>query len=126
MTLDKKRRLTAIVIAASFLTYGFIAEIGLYRHWQDYPGLVFAILEVLLLFTWYRFDSEIVGFRRNMLLNALILFFAALGAPLYIFMSRGLRRGSIVFGQFLLFVFGVLLLAYAGALLAYGTLLVIT
>lgn len=48
---------------------------------------------ILLIFAWYRLDSDQRGFRRSPGLNIGIIAVAIVGLPYYLFRSRGAKRG---------------------------------
>lgn len=82
--------------------------------------IVFAIIGVLLIFAWYRFDSTQTGYRRSIGLNMAVVAIAIIGLPYYFFCSRGAKRGLIATFLFLLTIIASTLLAFAGRALVYA------
>lgn len=50
---------------------------------------------MFLVFAWYRFDSDEIGYRRGLMLNAGVIALTAFALPYYFFRSRGLWRGLL-------------------------------
>ena len=106
------------LVVLSFLILSFIAGIaGQYF----YPGMDFSPADIwllpvfaLLIFIWYRFDSEQHSYRRSPWLNVCIIAIAILALPYYFFRSRGLKGGSIATAVMLL------VFVLSGALTAAG------
>jgi len=79
---------------------------------QPFPksDIVFMLLGTVLVFIWYRLDSNQRGYRRTPWLNVCVVGLSIIALPYYFFRSRGARDGFIALGLFLLCVvfFGVL------------------
>lgn len=72
--------------------------------------IVFTLVATLLIFLWYRFDSDQMSYRRSPWLNVAVVAIGLIALPYYFFRSRGFARGAIALGLFLLslVVYGVL------------------
>jgi len=81
--------------------------------------IVFTVIGTLLIFMWYRFDSDQMSYRRSPSLNVAIVALAVVALPYYLFRSRGLRRGSVAVGLFILCFLAYLVLQTAGEYAAY-------
>lgn len=81
--------------------------------------VLFTVVATLLIFVWYRFDSDQVSYRRSPGLNIAVIAIAVLALPYYFFRSRGLARGSIAVSLFLLCCAAYLVLQTAGEYAAY-------
>jgi amino acid transporter len=87
------------IVLLAFAVVSFIA--GMVDQYF-YPGVAFppsaiayAIVGILLIFAWYRLDSDQRGYRRSIALNASVIAIAVVGLPWYLFRSRGAKRGLI-------------------------------
>ena len=88
---------TSVVLG--FLALSFVAGVvGQYF----YPGMDFAPTDIwllpafaLLLFLWYRIDSEHRSYRRSPWLNVCVIAIAIIALPYYFFRSRGFKGGAI-------------------------------
>ena len=83
-----------------------------------YPGVntppsafAFAIVGALLIFMWYRLDSDQLGFRRSPWLNVGVVGLSVLALPYYFVRSRGLKRGAVAS---VVFISAFLLLGFIG------------
>jgi hypothetical protein len=81
--------------------------------------IVFIVLAPLLVFAWYRFDSDELAYRRTPFLNVAIVALAVLALPYYFFRSRGFARGSVAVCLFMVCCFGYVVLQNAGEYAAY-------
>ncbi|GAB3092374.1 hypothetical protein [Lysobacter terrae] len=93
-----------VLAAAAVLSLaaGAIAQY-FYPYAQSSPvDVCFTILGVALIFAWYRLDTTQIGYRRSPWLNAAVIAIAIVGLPYYFFRSRGLKRGLVATGLFLL------------------------
>jgi len=91
-----------------------------------YPGLVFPptsvlfmLVNVALIFLWFRLDSNAIGYRRAPWLSIAVIAIPIITLPYYFFRSRGTKRGAIATGLMLLAIPAAGVLATTGALLAY-------
>jgi hypothetical protein len=64
--------------------------------------IVFTLVAALLIFLWYRLDSDQMAYRRSPWLNVAVVAIGIIALPYYFFRSRGLARGAIAVGLFLL------------------------
>jgi hypothetical protein len=81
--------------------------------------IVFMFAGVILVFAWYRLDSNQHGYKRSPFLNVAVVAIAALALPYYFFQSRGFRGGLV---ETALFVGSAVLysvLQYAGIYAVY-------
>ena|SRR5688572_3552389 len=81
--------------------------------------ILFTFIAALLIFLWYRFDSDKRSFRRSPWLNVAVVAVAIIALPYYFFRSRGFARGGIAVGLFLLSCVGYVALQRAGEYAAY-------
>lgn len=88
---------------------------------RAYPPstIPFMVTFTLLIFAWYRLDTEQFGYRRSVWLNVGVLAFSLLALPYYFFRSRGAKRGFIAVGLFILLLLGFMALETAGLYSAY-------
>jgi len=61
----------------------------------------FLLIGLLLIFHWYRADTDQLGYRRSTLLNIMVLALTLFALPYYFFRSRGFVRGSLATVLFL-------------------------
>ena len=71
----------------------------------------------LLIFAWYCLDARERAFRRGRLQDFGVAAVALLGMPVYLFRSRGARRGALAFGGMLLFYLLLLVTMVVGGML---------
>lgn len=79
----------------------------------------YMLINMLLIFFWYRLDSDAIGYRRSAWLNIAVVALALIALPWYFFRSRGARRGAITTGLMLLALIAGGVLTAAGYLLVY-------
>ena len=94
-----------------------------------YPGnefspvhLVAAFVGVVLSFAWYRFDTDLRGYRRSVLLNIGVIAFPVLALPYYFFRTRGFLRGLAAVAVMLVSVVLYTVLQVAGTFALYHVL----
>ena len=119
MTLEAKRKLTCILFAAAYFLYGTATEFGRTFHWPNYYDLTFVLIALLLIASWYYFDAKIVQYTRTKLMNVLVVGLALIGIPIYLFSTRGSRKGLIGTGLFLTFLIITYILVYLGEWFGY-------
>ncbi|HEV7164155.1 MAG TPA: hypothetical protein VGO35_02050 [Gammaproteobacteria bacterium] len=119
MKLEAKRSLSWMLLTAAYLIFGIATEFARTYHWADYYQIIFVVVALTLFFSWYYFDSLIVGYPRTKLLNFLVLALTLIGIPGYLFASRGPKKGFIGTGIFLGFLFATFILSWFGAILGY-------
>ena len=110
-------------VVLGFLALSFIAG---FAGQYFYPGMDFAPTDIwllpvfaLLLFLWYRIDSEERSYRRSPWLNVCVIAIAILALPYYFFRTRGLKGGSIATVTMLLVFVLSGVLTVAGQYAAY-------
>jgi hypothetical protein len=81
--------------------------------------MVFTVIATLLIFIWYRFDSDERSYRRTPFLSVAIVALSFLALPYYFYKSRGFRRGSVAVGLFFLCCAAYIVLQNAGQYAAY-------
>jgi hypothetical protein len=81
--------------------------------------IVFAMIATLLIFIWYRLDSDEKSYRRTPFLSVSVVAVSVLAFPYYLYKSRGFCRGSVAVGLFLVCCAGYLVLQTAGQYAAY-------
>lgn len=64
---------------------------------QEWPptAVGFTVIGILLVFIWYRLDSEQMNYRRSPWLTAGVVALAILALPYYFFRSRGFGKGAL-------------------------------
>lgn len=72
---------------------GCLAQLLRHRTPAGTVGLCAALVQVLLVFKWYRADSEERQVSRGVLLNIAIIGLTVVALPYYFFRSRGFREG---------------------------------
>jgi hypothetical protein len=97
LEMRSKSLIVAIFLAVSLLS-GAIDQ-------YFYPGdmwpptaLAPAVLNIFLVFLWYRIDSTEIGYKRSPWLNLAVVALALVALPYYFFRSRGAKRGAIYTG----------------------------
>jgi hypothetical protein len=83
----------------------------------DYYDFYYAgttILILGLIFAWYHIDSDMQGYERSVWMNVFVVAIAIVAIPMYLFASRGARRGARAFSYLLLYTFVLLLIVYIG------------
>lgn len=115
---DRKRIVLWLIMLAGFLD-------GVSRQLTA-PGadfgpadMVFTLVTTLLVFIWYRFDTEERSYRRTPFLNVAVVALALLALPYYFFRSRGFSRGSVATGVFIVCMVAYIVLQSAGEYAAY-------
>jgi hypothetical protein len=86
----------------------------LYPRVEVAPSEIYFIFgSTLLVFVWYRVDSDEAGYRRSIWLNVSVLAVSLVALPYYFFRSRGARRGALATLAFfsLAILWGVLVAA---------------
>ena len=73
----------------------------------------------LLVFTWYRLDTDQLGYRRTPWLNVSVVAISIVALPYYFFRSRGTKRGFIFLGMFIFAIIIYYLLSSAGRYAVY-------
>ena len=93
------------IVLALIMLVGFADGIS---HQITAPGeafgrsdVVFTLIATLLVFIWYRFDSDERSYRRTPFLSVAVVALALLALPYYFFKSRGFTRGSMATGVFI-------------------------
>jgi hypothetical protein len=81
--------------------------------------MVFNVVATLLVFAWYRFDSDERAYKRTPFLNVAIIALLIVALPYYLFRSRGFMRGSIAVGLSVLCCAGYFLLQTVGEYAMY-------
>lgn len=81
--------------------------------------IVFSVIATLLIFIWYRFDSDERSYRRSPFLSVAVVALSVLALPYYFYKSRGFRRGSVAVGLFFVCCAAYLVLQNAGQYAAY-------
>lgn len=71
----------------------------------------------MLIFFWYRFDSDLRGFQRSPLLNFAMVMVAALAMPYYLIRTRGWPQAQFSIAKAIGVFFGSIVLATLGAVL---------
>lgn len=120
--MNKKNTLTLILIlfmldAASDAYFG-VRKVPVPLWWDA----VSIISLIMLILTWYHFDSSAQGYPRSKWLNACVLFVAVIAIPYYLIRSRedGKKIKALVrlFGFVMLSLISMVIGAFAGALIA--------
>ncbi len=90
----KAKHATLIVLMALAFAHGAVGQFM-------YPGavytradLAFGLVEAILVFAWYRFDTDERGFSRSAWLNVGVVGAGVIALPYYFFRSRGMRGGA--------------------------------
>lgn len=113
-----------VVLLALALTNslgGAIAQYFYQRHVQPPAALTATsvLTCALLIFIWYRFDSEQQSYKRTYLLNIGVVGMALIALPYYFFRSRGAKGGFIALLLCILFLIGMFLLSWATRYLVF-------
>lgn len=112
-------------LVIGFLGLSFIAGVvGEYV----YPGMDFAPsdkwfmpVSALLLFFWYRVDSEQRSYKRSPWMNICIIGFAIFAMPYYFFRTRGFKGGLIAsVVMLLIFVAGAVITGAGQYIVSFG------
>ncbi len=70
-----------------------------------------------LIFLWYRIDAKQFGYPRSVALNVAVVALHFLALPYYFFRSRGLKKGFVAVGLYILAFLGSVLLSTSAAIL---------
>jgi len=79
----------------------------------------FALVSILLIFLWYRFDTDIRNYPRSLWLNVGVIAVAVIALPYYFFRSRGTKGGFRALGWFMILLIAFYALDLAGGYLTY-------
>ena len=104
-----KRQVLLAFCAVSFVSGATVGQSQLEPVWIT--------LMALLIFLWYRLDSDQRGFQRRAGLTAAVILIAAVGIPWYLIESRGWERGRAAILQAIGMFFASIALSSLGALL---------
>ena len=78
------------------------------------------IVGVVVIFMWYRKDTDTIGYRRGPILNVAVVAFALLALPYYFFRSRGFAGGLKGTAAVVLVLVGWYGMTYLGFYTAMG------
>lgn len=81
--------------------------------------MVFTVATTIVLFSWYYLDARRIGYRRGVPLDIAVIAVGLIALPYYFLRSRGIRKGALYVGGFVLIVIAWLLLEKTGAYAAY-------
>ncbi len=70
----------------------------------------------LLIFLWYRIDAKQIEYPQSVVLNVGIVVLHLVALPYYFFRSRGLKKGFVAVGLYILTILGALLLSTGAAI----------
>lgn len=100
---------------------GAIAQYFYQRHAQPPAAMtgISVLLCALLIFIWYRFDSEQRSYKRTYLLNIGVAGMTLIALPYYFFRSRGAKRGFMTLLLCILFLIGTFLLSWGARYLVF-------
>jgi hypothetical protein len=71
---------------------------------QAPSDIAFVLTGTLVVFLWYRIDSNIRNYQRSALLNVGVIALTIIVLPYYFFRSRGAKGGFLALGWFLAFL----------------------
>src|SRR5687768_12925060 len=97
---NPKRAVLALIMLTGFAD-GVAHQLTAPGETYGWSDIVFTLLATLLVFAWYRFDSDEMSYRRTPLLNVSIVALTFLALPYCFFKSRGFVRGSVAVGLFI-------------------------
>jgi len=83
---------------------GIVSQYLFPQRYYPPSDIPFMIAVTLLVFSWYRLDTEQYGYRRTRWLNIGVVAFAVLALPYYFFRTRGAKNGFIATGIFVVAV----------------------
>lgn len=104
---QKRRRLVALLVLMTLVGVAeqlFVESVVI----DQLLGGVTALLGIVLVVQWTHLDARQREYRIQWALRLLIIFLAVVGVPLYLILSRDLRRGAV--GCLCAFAFSALLL----------------
>jgi hypothetical protein len=81
--------------------------------------IAFALVSIALAFIWFRGDANERGYQRSLLRNAIVIAFAIVALPYYLFRTRGAVRGLAATGVFIAITVAYSVLEYAGEYAVY-------
>jgi TRAP-type uncharacterized transport system fused permease subunit len=113
------RGIVVISLAVIGFAGGVARQLVPQEHSFPQADLLFALLTVGLVFSWYRMDSRRYRYRRSPILDVMVVAIAILALPYYFFRTRGLWGGLRATGLLVLAVMGYSLLQFCGAYAAY-------
>lgn len=112
---------TAVVVTLAVVSFlqGIVSQYWFPGRVQPPSELAFVPTFSLLVFIWYRIDTDQRAYRRTPLLSVGVVGLTALALPYYFFRSRGASRGFLALGVFVLALLATGLLNLAGEYFAY-------
>ena len=118
--MNPKTLVLSLMGLVSFLG-GAIAQYYRARHLQPPSGVPISLVLVsaLLLFIWYRLDTDQRSYRRTYFLNLGIVALGVVALPYYFFRSRGAKGGLVAILLFILLLMGSFVLSYMGQYFTY-------
>jgi len=110
---DKRSIVLAATLLLGFVS-GVVRELVAPEQLISPLDIAFMLIGVFLVFLWYRFDTDVMRYRRSPLLNVAVVALALVALPYYFFRSRGFARGLLASVMFLLVFAAYSLLQMAG------------
>jgi hypothetical protein len=117
--LANSKNVVLLILAALSFVYGAVSQYLFPGRVQPPSDLAFVPLFALLIFIWYRLDTDQRAYRRTPLLNVGVVALAVFALPYYFFRSRGARGGFLALGLFTLCLVAAVLITVAGQYFAY-------
>ena len=110
-----------VIAALAFLSLVSGAINQYFYPGREFPPTALASMAImaLLIFFWYRLDSQQVGYRRSPWLDIGVVGIAIVALPYYFIRSRGAKKGIICTGLLLLMYAASVLLAMIGSYVTY-------
>jgi len=113
----KRKNLILLAIALVSMIEGAVGQY--FYPSKDVPPTTLWLLAVfsVLIFAWYRRDSIQLGYPRTVALNIGIVALHFIVLPYYFFQSRGLKKGFVAVGFYVLALLGSILLSSTAAII---------
>jgi prepilin signal peptidase PulO-like enzyme (type II secretory pathway) len=107
-----------VVLCALAFIFGVADQFFYPEHPFPPTAVAHSLINMALVFSWYWFDSNRLGYKRTPLLSVAVILIAFLALPYYFFRSRGVKKGFIYLGLMLLFFLVFAVSTLAGMVLA--------
>ena len=118
----KPKNLILLAIAIVSMIEGAVGQY--FYPAKDVPPSTLCLVVVFsfLIFAWYRIDTTQLGYPRTLTLNIGIVALHFLVLPYYFFQSRGVKKGFVAVGLYVLVLLGSVLISSTAAILTSNVL----
>lgn len=115
-------RATLVTSLVMFLIFGILnmaitGRLHINQSWMFIENLAAG----LLAYWWYQQDRKQLNYKNSYLLGIGIFLYSLLMLPIYLFISRGKKRGAIAFLKYVLLLFAIVFTFAIGGLIGKST-----